>query len=239
MKAASSYNLQPLVSIILPVYNGQKYLSESIESVLNQTYKNFELIIIDDGSTDRSAEIIKSYESNKIHYIFSVNGGTASARNLGIRSANGSMLAFLDQDDLWIYSKLQKQVQELSNSIGPKVVFGMVQQFLASDLPIEFKNRFRCQQNPIPGHMPSAMLIETETFHNKVGFFDLRWKLGEWADWFMRFIQSEIPSVMLPDVVVRRRIHSSNKGVTMSGMRKEYIRLLKAGIDRKRAASSI
>lgn len=99
----------PLVSIIMPAYNVEKYIEASIKSVINQTYENWELIIIDDGSTDSTANIVKSIQknNNKIKYHFQQNGKQARARNNGISKAAGDILAFLDADDLWLPQKLE------------------------------------------------------------------------------------------------------------------------------------
>lgn len=105
-----------LVSIIMPCYNSEKYISESINSVLDQTYTNFELIIIDDSSTDTSINIISEYQDNRIKLIKSnTNQGVAAARNKGIVAAKGKYIAFLDSDDLWIPSKLEKQITLLES----------------------------------------------------------------------------------------------------------------------------
>jgi len=104
---------QPLVSVIMPCYNGEKFISEAIESVINQTYQNWELIIVDDGSKDKSKEIIKQYcaTDNRITYIqHKKNKGIPFARNTGIKISNGEYIAFLDQDDLWLPEKLKEQV---------------------------------------------------------------------------------------------------------------------------------
>ena len=92
----------PLISVILPVYNGEKYLAESIDSILNQTYRNFEFIIINDGSTDNSEQIIKSYtDSNIYYYINKKNIGTAATLNKGINLSRGELIARMDQDDIF------------------------------------------------------------------------------------------------------------------------------------------
>lgn len=100
-----------LVSIIMPNYNGEKYLKETLDSVLNQTYENWELLFVDDCSTDRSVEIVKSYKDSRIK-IFSneTNSGAATSRNYALREAKGKWIAFLDSDDLWTNDKLEKQV---------------------------------------------------------------------------------------------------------------------------------
>ena len=107
----------PLVSIITPVYNGEKYLLEAIESALAQAYKNFELLIVNDGSTDNSKSIISAYLSNpKIRYFEQQNAGVAAARNLALRYANGKYIGFLDQDDLWLPDKLSTQIEFLKTN---------------------------------------------------------------------------------------------------------------------------
>lgn len=116
---------QPLISVIIPCYNGEKFIGEAIESVINQTYKNWELIIVDDGSTDNSEEIVKQYLlDNRIQYIqHKKNKGIPSARNTGIKKSNGEFIALLDDDDMWIPSKLAIQLEEFQKS---KDVFGLV-----------------------------------------------------------------------------------------------------------------
>lgn len=100
------------VSIITPCYNGKRFLAETIESVLAQTYTNWEMIIVDDGSTDGSADLIKEYvnRDSRIQYIKQENGGSASARNTGISAASGRYFAFLDADDIWLPDFLTKQL---------------------------------------------------------------------------------------------------------------------------------
>lgn len=108
-----------LVSIIMPAYNAEKYISESIESVLAQTYKNWELIIVDDCSQDETINIIQRYINidERIKCIcLKVNQGVADARNIAIKNANGRYLAFLDSDDLWMKEKLSKQIDFMKNN---------------------------------------------------------------------------------------------------------------------------
>lgn len=103
---------QDLVSIITPCYNGSKYVAQTIESVLAQTYQNWEMLIVDDGSKDNSAEIISSYaaKDSRIYLIQQPNGGSANARNHGIREAKGQYIALLDADDLWKPEFLAEQI---------------------------------------------------------------------------------------------------------------------------------
>ena len=104
----------PGISILMPVFNGAAYVNQAIESALAQTYQDFELIIVNDGSTDNSAEVIRPYLADpRTRYLEQPNGGVAAARNAAIRVAHGRYIGFLDQDDLWLPEKLDLQVQYL------------------------------------------------------------------------------------------------------------------------------
>ena len=108
-----------LCSIIMPAYNSEKYIAQAIESVVNQNYTNWELIIINDCSTDNTEQIIKSYQQKdrRIKLInLTQNRGVANARNIGIRNAEGKYIAFLDADDIWQKEKLYKQIQKLKST---------------------------------------------------------------------------------------------------------------------------
>ena len=100
----------PKVSVVIPTYNSAQFIVETLESVFAQTYKDYEVIVVDDGSTDNTKEVLKPYMS-RIRYIYKENGGPASARNEGIKNARGEYIAFLDSDDLWLPEKLEKQVE--------------------------------------------------------------------------------------------------------------------------------
>ena len=105
-----------LVSVIVPTYNVEEYISRTINSILAQTYSNFELLIIDDESPDRSVEICQQFKDSRLKIISQKNRGLAGARNTGIRNAKGEYLAFLDADDLWLPKKLENHVQHLESS---------------------------------------------------------------------------------------------------------------------------
>src|ERR1700758_706720 len=101
-------NEKSLISVIIPVYNAEKYLAEAIESVLAQTYRPIEVIVVDDGSTDSSADIAKRFAS--VRYCFQSHSGLGATRNRGIDLSQGKFLAFLDADDLWVEDKLTHQM---------------------------------------------------------------------------------------------------------------------------------
>jgi glycosyltransferase involved in cell wall biosynthesis len=105
--------IEPLITVIMPVYNGSTWIQLSIQSVVNQTHRNLELLVIDDGSTDGTVEIVKNIHDSRIRLIQQPNGGTASARNNGIMQAHGEYIAFLDADDQWMPNKLATDLSTL------------------------------------------------------------------------------------------------------------------------------
>ena len=114
----------PLVSVIMPVYNGERYISEAIESVLSQTYQNLELIIVNDGSTDNSKTAIESYlQDPRIRYFEQPNAGVAAARNTAIKESQGKLIGFLDQDDFWYINKLKIQIEYLERHKNISLVY--------------------------------------------------------------------------------------------------------------------
>jgi glycosyltransferase involved in cell wall biosynthesis len=105
-----------LASVIIPVYRAEKYIAATVQSILEQTYKNLELLLIDDGSPDKSIEICQQFADPRIRIIRQENRGVSAARNLGIREAKGEYIGFLDADDIWLPTKLEKHIQHLENS---------------------------------------------------------------------------------------------------------------------------
>lgn len=116
----------PLVSVVIPVYNTEKYIVETIDSVISQTYGEWELLLVDDGSTDGSLALMQEIaaENPKIRVISKPNGGQASARNKGIQEAKGELIAFMDSDDLWLPNKLEDQIKDW-NEINPDFMYGL------------------------------------------------------------------------------------------------------------------
>lgn len=115
----------PLFSVIIPTYNRANFLKRAIDSVLVQTFKDFELIIVDDGSTDNTKELINLYSDSRIKYIYKKNGGLNSARNKGLENANGRYIAFCDSDDSWLPLKLEKHINKYNEDNDIKVVYDL------------------------------------------------------------------------------------------------------------------
>jgi glycosyltransferase involved in cell wall biosynthesis len=223
-----------LISVIIPVYNGERYLVQTIESVLAQTYRPIELIIVDDGSTDNSAETAKRFAPS-VQYFYQPNGGLGAARNCGIGLSKGDCLAFLDADDIWMENKLALQMAVLNNNPGVDFVFGHVQQFISPELDENQKNNIYCPAEKMPGYIAGTMVIKRESL-NHVGAFETHWQIAEFIHWYIKAKEQGMRSFMLPEVVLKRRLHTDNMGIRNRDSRNDYVRILKASLDRRRTS---
>lgn len=224
----------PLISVIIPVYNCEKYISEAINSVLKQDYLPLEIIVVDDGSTDKTTENIKEFGS-QITYIYQENGGTAKARNNGIKNAKGDYFAFLDADDIWVENKLKMQMEVFVTNPETDLVFGEIQQFYSPDLDESIKKQIYCHPQPLIGCSPTVMLIKREAFFT-IGEFSTNLKIAEFGDWYARVKESDLNVSIPPIVMAKRRLHQGNKGrQNKQEATVDYVRMIKASLDRRRA----
>jgi glycosyltransferase involved in cell wall biosynthesis len=224
----------PLVSVIIPVYNSEKYLGESITSVLAQTYQPIEIIIVNDGSTDGSEKIANKF-SKQTSYFFQNNQGAAAARNYGVEKSNGDFISFLDADDLWESDKIDKQMKAFKSSEAD-MIFGNVYQFISPDVDSKSKIKLEESDKMLPGFVPGTLFMEKSSFQ-KVGPFNTSWSVGEFIDWYLHAQDAGLNHFMLSEIVMRRRIHSSNLGIRLKDMRTDYVKIIKASLDRRRQQS--
>jgi len=202
------------VSVIIPTYNRKAYVKEAIESVLAQTYNDCEIIVVDDGSTDGTGEVLQARYGNRIRYVWQENQGESIARSHGIELARGEFIALLDSDDLWLPGKLARQVLMLGASPGIGMVFcqawiidGHGQRIAeapygaslgSSDLTLEKL----CFQNSISG--PSTTLIRRVVFE-QIGGFDPNIHFGEdWDFWLRMALHYQLAFIPEPLACVRR-----------------------------------
>lgn len=222
------------ISVVIPAFNAEKYIAEALQSVISQTYSPAELIVIDDGSTDATAEIVKQYD--RVLYTRQENAGVASALNHGIRRAAGSHIAFISADDVWRPDKLERQ-QAASFERPSDLIFGHMLNFLSPELSAEEARNLACPKEPMPAYSAGTLLAPREVF-DRVGPFDENFEVGEFIDWYGRAKDMGTGSVMLPVVVSDRRIHKKNRS-TISLKKKSYAPVLKALLDRRRAQGAI
>lgn len=209
---------QPIVSVIVPTYECDDYLRQAIESVLSQTDCDYELIIVDDGSTDLTRPIVESYYSHhsELQYIFQDNQGVCAARNRGLQSAKGEFVAFLDADDYFLPGKLAAQVAvfraqpELGivnsgwrriNAAG-EMLIDICPWETAPDLTLENWLRFK----PV---LPSAMMFR-RSWLDKISGFDTKYTVAEDVDLVLRLALEGCPAAWLPQVTVGYRQHEQS-----------------------------
>jgi len=222
------------ISVIIPVYNGEKYLAEAIKSVLDQTFPASQVIVVDDGSTDNTAEVCKEF-SGKIHYMKQENQGAAAARNLGIQEATGTYLAFLDADDIWTPTRLQEGIENMAVDSSPDIFFGMIKEFYSPETDAAFRNRYKCATAPVKGIHPGTMLIRREDFL-KVGSFTTEFKTGEFIEWFKRAELAGFSHRVLPNIQMKRRIHYTNHGIVHKNSQGDYAKIVMKMLKEKRKA---
>jgi glycosyltransferase involved in cell wall biosynthesis len=225
---------RPLISVMIGVYNAERYLGEAIDTVLSQSYRPLELIVVDDGSDDGSADVARAYDDTLV-YAYQENAGNGAARNHAVRLASGDLYAFLDADDRFVPGKLERQYAALVADPALDIVFGHVREFLSPELSEAQRATVRAPAaQPLPWPAPNLMLIRRESFQ-RVGPFAEDVKVGVTVDWYARAAEAGLRSAMLPEVVLERRIHLTNNGLRERDSRNQYLHVLKASLDRRRA----
>lgn len=221
--------MEPLVSVIIATYNRAELVVQAVESALNQTYKNIEIVVVDDGSTDSTRQALRQYEG-RIEYIYQERSERSKARNVGLRHSSGYYIAFLDSDDLWLPTKIEKQVRVLNEKPEVGVVYSGVQ-FIdrngnACDGGICWDTPERQElyedlmtHNVITGTTSSVMV--RRTCLDRVGFFDESMNTCEDLDLFRRLVRYyEFYKIDLPSV--RFRIHGDNTQHNAGAMAKGW-----------------
>ncbi len=227
----------PKVSVIIPTYNRANILGQAIKSVLAQTYSDYELIVIDDGSTDDTRKIIEAF-SGKVLYLWQSNKGVSSARNHGIRMSRGDYIAFLDSDDSWSHDKLDLQVKYLDSHPGVGLVF--------ADAVLEHENGGEFQKrsdlvyrggSPSLKHLllanpiPCLTVMVRRQCLDEVGLFDESLTIGEDYDLWLR-VSKRCHIGHIGKVLAHYRVHSSNAlGVDIDKMFEQHLAIVVRNLD--------
>jgi glycosyltransferase involved in cell wall biosynthesis len=224
----------PVVSCIVPVYNGEAYIGEALDSILAQTWRPLEIIVVDDGSTDGSAAVAEAYGAI-VRVIKQANAGCAAARNAGVAAATGEFVAFLDADDLWHPEKLDRQMARFAERPDLDYSVTHVQNFWQDDVrEEEERHRGHKRAQPIPGYVHGTLLCRRSSF-DTLGLFETGVNHGDAVVWFLRARESGAKGELLPDVLMRRRLHAENRSrVYAQRSRGTFLAILKQSLDRKR-----
>jgi glycosyltransferase involved in cell wall biosynthesis len=218
-------------SVIVPVYNGQKYLRETLESAVNQDYSASEIIAVDDGSNDSSAEIIQSFES--IKYIYQENQGNAVARNRGIALSTGDVIALIDQDDKWVPEKLSTFYEYFSAHPAIDFATAKHRMFLSDDIEVPAWCRDDVLNRDIVDYSPGSLVFRRRLF-DRIGPFDQSLVSGHDTDWVLRVKDSNTPMAVLPDVLLLKRIHEANQSFEVTRIHSELLEVFRRSINRNK-----
>ena len=205
------------VAVIVAVRDGEQYLTDAIDSILGQTAPAAEVVVVDDGSRDGTAAILRSY-GEKLRVIRQPATGQYAAMNRAIRVTSSAVLAFLDADDLFTPSSLEVRLDRLGGFDGPDAVFGRIEQFVSPDLEPHEAARIRYDATPQRVELFQAMLIRRASFA-RVGPLDESLRTSSNLDWISRARAIGIASVEVDAVVGRRRLHRTNLGRTAKSER--------------------
>jgi len=233
----------PLISCIVPVFNGEAYLGEALGSIWQQTYRPLEIIVVDDGSTDGTAAVAAGY-GDRVRYVKQINTGAPTARNLGLSMARGEFVAFLDADDLWHPEKLERQIARFAARPELQVCVSYLQNFWIPKLEVE-KSRFLGHplSEPLAGYSTVTLLARRVLFE-QVGLFSPDLRIGDTTDWFLRASEQGAVIELLSDVLAYRRMHEHNMSMEpgsrqpTSAMQSAILRVVKASLDRRRKNES-
>lgn len=226
-----------IVSVIIPVYNEERFLSGAINSVLKQTYESVEIIVIDDGSTDSSVDIAGQYD--QVILLQQDHKGVAAARNYGMSIAKGDYISFLDADDEWDAKKIDTQIGYLKKNRSREAVICRFRNFFEKNItPPAWVNRQRFTTD-IYQDMPSlvTMLIRKDAFR-KVGSFSEHLETGSDIDWFARAKDAGITMELIPETLVYRRLHDRNLSYKARSNQSDLLKIFKASLDRKRSGKN-
>jgi glycosyltransferase involved in cell wall biosynthesis len=220
-------------SVIVPCYNAAAYLADAIDSILRQNRPPNEIIVVDDGSVDASAAIVGGRFGSRVRYHLQPHQGISAARNSGVRLAEGNCIAFLDADDLWPPRSLGGRLARLEAAAEIDCVYGRTEQFISPEIDPARRATLHCPPGAHAGRVAGAMLVRRSVF-DRIGYFDPGLKVGETMDWVARFDERGLVIAMIDDVVLRRRIHTTNTVIRERHRQTDYLKILKASLDRRR-----
>ncbi len=221
---------EPTVGVVIPAWNAERWLGQALESVLAQEHMPVDVLVIDDGSTDATADVARRFPS-PVRVIGQANAGIGASRNRGVEQVAGDVVAFLDADDLMTPASISCRMPVLAGRPEIDLVFGTVRRFslLADGVPVSLNE-------PQPAHLPGAMLVR-RTALAAVGPFPMQAHVAEGLDWLLRARELALGEVTVPEQVIWRRVHGENNSLRHREQIGEFAHALKASLDRRRAAS--
>lgn len=226
-----TFEKKPVVSVVMPVFNGAAFVREALESVLCQTLPAFEILVMDDGSTDETPGLLSTFK-DRIRTVSLSHGGADAARNQGVIEAKGEFVCFFDADDIMIPQRLSLQCRVLTATPDLDFVFGNLVEF-EGEVPKPTDPAWTAKRK---AGLCGGTLMARRTALLKVGLFETRWKIAGFMEWYFRVQDGGFKSRMLDEVVLLRRIHGTNLSLReSSSMALEYAQVIKLRNDKKKA----
>jgi glycosyltransferase involved in cell wall biosynthesis len=216
------------VSVVIPTFNSGPFIREALQSVLDQTTPVYEVICVDDASTDNTVQIIQAGFSRVKIIQNSVNKGPSWCRNLGITAATGTVLSFLDADDLWVNDKTHWQLSVFQSEPDVEIIAGLAEYFSSSE-----SLKYAMPDKPHFNAYLSSLLVRRQVF-DKIGLFDDTMRLSEDQDWLLRAREARIKMKVKNQTVLKKRIHESNTTQNVSFKKSSMMEALKKSLDRRR-----
>jgi glycosyltransferase involved in cell wall biosynthesis len=222
------------ISVLIPCYNAARYLSEALESAFAQGLPLHEVVVVDDGSTDETERVVAAF-GERVQYHRQTHAGIGTARNRALELSSGELIAFLDADDVWPSGSLAARLAALEADDSLEYVYGDVEQFVSPELPEEWARRHGAAVlTASPARVVGAMLARRRAF-TTVGCFSETLRIGETVDWVARADDLGVRNECLPRLVLRRRLHTANTGLTLQGSRSDYLAVARAALARRRS----
>lgn len=223
----------PGISLIIPAYNAERYLREAIASALNQTVKPAQIIVVDDGSTDGTLEVARSY-GGAVKVITQANAGPAVARNLALAEADQSIITFLDADDRLVSDKIERQLDSLARHPEAMLCICRVCDFWSPEVPDAARKSETLVPQVRPGQV-STWLARREIF-DRVGAFSTsqEFRFSEGSELYSRVENAGIKAVCIDDVLVQRRLHATNMTTNSKAHMDGIMALMKRRLDLRR-----
>jgi glycosyltransferase involved in cell wall biosynthesis len=229
----ASLPVPTLVSVIVPSYNAEAYLAETLVSALAQNWQPLELIVVDDGSTDGSVAVAAGF-SDRVRVVACPHRGLAAARNAGIAAARGEFLLHLDADDLLARDAISIHMRHFASDPSLDMVTGRLQRFVGPERTALQSARHQLPSEPQQGHLPGATLIRASAF-DRFGPINESFQVNADLDWSVRALDMGARLLRIDDVVVSRRIHGRNLTLTRAcEIDRNRFRILRASLARRR-----
>lgn len=223
---------KPKVSIIIPAYNASEYIKNCLDSCIKQDHDNVEIIVIDDGSTDNTRDIVKSYSDRRIKYLYKENGGSASARNLGIRNSSGDYIIFLDSDDLILPNRITAHIKSLQNK-DKIITYSDFRYIKNHNNNNEYKHKFKFYSGDVLDKMLYKNFIPTNcatyprSFIDDIGIFNEEIRNCEDTEFLIRALLAGYKVEYLDKVLAYYRLHEGSKSKEKVKNYSNYIKILK------------